>query len=60
MDNTFYSSVCWMGINWNKLWFQQREGLITASNFKAVIKTSLCMPAPSLIKKDMLPTGLSH
>ena len=35
----------------NKSWFQQREGRITASNFKAVVRTDPSMPAMSLIKR---------
>ena len=35
----------------NKLWFCQREGRITAYNFKAAVHTSQSMPATSLIKR---------
>ena len=39
----------------SKLWNIHREGHITASNFKAVVKTNPCMPAESLIKKICYP-----
>lgn len=39
----------------SKLWNIHREGRITASNFKAVVKTNPCMPAESLIKKICYP-----
>lgn len=38
-----------------KAWFIHRAGRITASNFKSVCHTNLCMPSQSLIKKICHP-----
>lgn len=39
----------------SKVWFLQRAGRITASNFKSAARTNPAMPAPSLIKKIYYP-----
>ena len=46
---------CTRGQAANKRWFQNREGRIIASTFKAAAKTKPSMPSVSLIKRICYP-----
>ena len=42
-------------LSYDKTWFVHRGGHITASNFKSVCHTNLCMPSQSLIQRICHP-----